>query len=220
MNTAKIYLIENCYGDPNKVYIGKTKNNNRELAHSKKFGKNIIFTYIDEVESLDSKDWKPLECFWIEYFRQLGFDLQNKNKGGGGTSFHTEEAKNKYKIWRKDKKPTLGIKQSQETIDKKKKALTGKPKPDGFGDMMREVRLGVKKPQGTGDKISKSLKGRKNTWNSKTVLQYDLEGNFIKEWDNAAEAGLMTGTNSSTISKVCRGIFKKTNGFIWKFKNI
>lgn len=26
---TKIYLVENCYGDSNKVYIGKTKNSRR-----------------------------------------------------------------------------------------------------------------------------------------------------------------------------------------------
>ena len=82
---TKIYLVTNCYGDPNKIYIGKEKypkRRKRLTDHQQTFGKDIIFTYIDEVNSLNSKDWKPLECFWIEYFRQLGFDIQNKNKVG------------------------------------------------------------------------------------------------------------------------------------------
>lgn len=35
-----IYLVENCYGDPNKVYIGKTKNS-RFLPHKKTYGEKI-----------------------------------------------------------------------------------------------------------------------------------------------------------------------------------
>jgi hypothetical protein len=38
---TKIYLVENCYGDPNKVYIGKTINS-RELNHKKTYGKYIF----------------------------------------------------------------------------------------------------------------------------------------------------------------------------------
>jgi hypothetical protein len=31
MNITKIYLVENCYGDPNKVYIGKTINSRKKV---------------------------------------------------------------------------------------------------------------------------------------------------------------------------------------------
>ena len=34
INITYIYLVENCYGDPNKVYIGKTKNS-RKTQHQK-----------------------------------------------------------------------------------------------------------------------------------------------------------------------------------------
>ena len=92
MNITRIYLVENCYGDPNKIYIGKTKNS-RKNNHKKTYGQNIIYTYIDEIDSLDKKYWKPLEQYWIEQFRQWGFKIMNKNKGGGGSSFWTEEQK-------------------------------------------------------------------------------------------------------------------------------
>lgn len=50
---TKIYLVENCYGDSNKVYIGKEKSHkssSRKTEHTKNYGENIIFTYIDEVD--------------------------------------------------------------------------------------------------------------------------------------------------------------------------
>ena len=50
---TKIYLVENCYGDLNKVYIGKTKNS-RENNHKNTYGDQIIYTIIDEIPSLDS----------------------------------------------------------------------------------------------------------------------------------------------------------------------
>ena len=82
--------------------------------------------------------------------------------------------------------------------------------------MMREVRLGVPKPKGFGDKISKANKGKASK-KAKTVLQYDLQGNFIAKYSNTLEAAAKTNSNSSTISKVCRGIFSQTNGYKWKY---
>ena len=98
MSITKIYLVENCFGDPNKVYIGKTKNC-RELPHKVTYGDQIIYNHIDEINSLDYKDWEPLESYWIEQFRQWGFEVMNYNKkGGNGVEFHTQETKNKMSL--------------------------------------------------------------------------------------------------------------------------
>ena len=67
---TKIYLVTNCFGNPNKIYIGKTKGS-RKNDHKKTYGQNINYDYIDEVNSLSREDWEPLETFWINYFRFL-----------------------------------------------------------------------------------------------------------------------------------------------------
>ena len=56
--------------------------------------------------------------------------------------------------------------------------------------------------------------------NGKTVLQYDIEGNFIAEYKNAREAERMTGIGFKMISRVCNGKRPHTHGFIFKFKTI
>ena len=43
---TKIYLVSNCLGDPNKIYIGKTINS-RKKDHRITFGKQIIYEYLD-----------------------------------------------------------------------------------------------------------------------------------------------------------------------------
>jgi hypothetical protein len=92
-----IYLVEKCFGDPNKVYIGKTKES-RKSNHKKTYGYQIEYSLIDEVNSLKYEDWEPLETFWIEYFKFLGFTVVNKRKkGGSGPEFQTEETKRKIK---------------------------------------------------------------------------------------------------------------------------
>ena len=95
---TQIYLVTNCYGDPNKVYIGKERSHQyniskRHYNHKRTFGKHIGFSYIDKIDSWDKNKWCPLESFWISYFKFLGFDVQNKNNGGGGSNVVSEETK-------------------------------------------------------------------------------------------------------------------------------
>ena len=94
MASTVIYLITNIDGNPFKVYIGKTTNFTvRKGTHQSKFEGDITCDIIDEVDSTEKKDWKLLECYWIEQFRQWGFCLTNKNKGGGGCDHHSDKTK-------------------------------------------------------------------------------------------------------------------------------
>lgn len=52
---------------------------------------------------------------------------------------------------------------------------------------------------------------------SKKVLQYDLEGNFIKEWQSTRECE-RNGFSHTGISSCCRGKLKYYKGFIWRYK--
>lgn len=52
---------------------------------------------------------------------------------------------------------------------------------------------------------------------SKPVLQYDKNGNFIKEYYSITEAQRIL--NCSHIGEVCNGHRKTSGGFIWKYKN-
>ena len=52
---------------------------------------------------------------------------------------------------------------------------------------------------------------------SKPVLQYDLNGNLIKEWKSINECG-RNGFNQGDICKCCNGKRKTAKGFIWKYK--
>lgn len=61
------------------------------------------------------------------------------------------------------------------------------------------------------DKISKSSVGK----NSKKILQYDLKGNFIKEWNTLKEAEMEYKTG---ISDVLRGKGKTCGGYMWRYK--
>ena len=51
------------------------------------------------------------------------------------------------------------------------------------------------------------------------VAQYDLDGNFIKKWDDAPTAARFLHLDSTTIQKVCSGYrYSRTcGGFVWKY---
>lgn len=53
----------------------------------------------------------------------------------------------------------------------------------------------------------------------KSVIQYTLDGVFVREWKSIAEIGREKGYDKSYISKCCRGIYKTSHNFIWKYKD-
>jgi hypothetical protein len=257
IHITKIYLVTNCYNDPNKVYIGKTKNS-RKSSHKKTYGDKIEYTYIDEVNSLNRKDWEPLESYWIEQFRQWGFEVMNPNKkGGGGPEFVTDETKEKISLkhkgtnkpWvsenfkgktlsnsqiEKIKQHLIGTKRTQQTKDKMSLDRKGKPKPEEFGSKISKSLTGYKRTEENKNNISKALKGKIKTdetrkkmslnsknKNNKSILQYDKNMIFIKEFKSLTEACLYINKpgRMGDLTSCCKGKSKTAYGFIWKYKN-
>jgi len=67
-------------------------------------------------------------------------------------------------------------------------------------------------------------KGGKYDWkrvNYKPILQYDLNGNFIKEWGSGIEAlEKLNLTDYNGISAVCKGNQPTSGGYIWRYKTL
>jgi len=165
---TKIYLVTNCYGDPNKIYIGKTTGS-RKSKHTQTYGKHITYTYIDEIDSLSRKDWEPLETYWIEQFKQWGFDVVNKRgKGGSGPEFHKEETKANMR------KPKSTTEKMRKPKSEEHKANMRKPKSPEHIAAMVAGRTGVKHkshksmPEWYGAFISSINKGRVSPNKGKT----------------------------------------------------
>lgn len=59
-----------------------------------------------------------------------------------------------------------------------------------------------------------------NITKNRTILQYDKEGNFIKEFINSKEAERETGLKAKSITTVCCGKRKTSGGYIWKYGDI
>ena len=56
--------------------------------------------------------------------------------------------------------------------------------------------------------------------NKKAILQFDLQGNFIKEWPSTSEARKFFPNGGTAITTCLRQVTKKAYGFIWKYKNV
>lgn len=52
---------------------------------------------------------------------------------------------------------------------------------------------------------------------SKKVNQYDLQGQFIKQWFCMMDVEREYGINSAGISSCCKGKRKQAGGFIWRY---
>lgn len=50
------------------------------------------------------------------------------------------------------------------------------------------------------------------------VDQYDINGNLIKSWSSMREAEKACGSDGSSIAKCCKGIYKTSKGFVWRYK--
>lgn len=223
MNITYIYLVTNCYNDLNKVYIGKTKNT-RKNNHKYTFGSQITYDYIDEVNSLNKQDWKPLETYWIEQFKQWGFEVLNKNNGGGGPSFRTEDIKQKISEankgrklsqFTKDKmrlskinKPSnhKNCKDSLKSKTKKSESKKGKPsskKGNTYGPNLK-LKGRISPNRGSNPKLSASKIGKQN----KGVKILDIRNNII--FDSKIKCAQYNGFNINKMRKLAdEGIYYK-----------
>ena len=52
----------------------------------------------------------------------------------------------------------------------------------------------------------------------RTILQYDLEGNFLKEYSSIKEASESTEVRANNIPRCLNGEYGSSGGYIWKYK--
>lgn len=89
-------------------------------------------------------------------------------------------------------------------------------------EKIRASHIGMKPNDTTRMKMRLSHLGKigKDCHNSKKVYQYDLDGNFIKEWDSQADAARFYKCSSSHISSCTRGRKEKALGYIWRSERV
>jgi hypothetical protein len=123
----------------------------------------------------------------------------------------------------------IGYVPSKEKIEKHKLFMTGRKQSEEEKQKRNKSRKEYRHSEETKIKISNSHKGKKTSKehleklkkgqilaNSKPINQYDLEGNFIRDWQSATIAGKELNLHLVSIRNCVRGITKTSGGYIWK----
>lgn len=201
-----------------KSYVGQTINDVKRKAdflNENRFytSENSKIDIARREYGLDKGEWertilKSFECkdgeekqlidklnLWEKYYIEKYDTFNNgyNSTDGGSYSFIiSEEAKEKCKVW-------LGKNRYPETNISIREKQKGRIKSDKEKEKIRKAVL------------NKSV--------GKAVLQYDLDGNFIKEYKTLTEAMKgVKGKKSEYISRCAKGLQKTSHGYIWKFK--
>ena len=67
------------------------------------------------------------------------------------------------------------------------------------------------------NRMSTAKKNQEKGNHQTPITQYDLNGNFIKEYPTIKEAVMETGTNRTSIISCANGRYKTANGFRWGY---
>jgi group I intron endonuclease len=221
--------------EPNNIkYVGITRRkpeyrlSNHIYEAKKEPNKNKRSKWISENNFkikqiiLDIVDENPIfwEQYWISQIKTWGFDLVNSNKGGGGLNKRSIE----FSKWLSNRnignKYNLGKTHSLNAKDKMSKAKIGKESPRKGAIISDETKLKQslsklgKKSNASGFKHSEETKMKKR----KKLLQFNLNGDLIKEWDSVTEVANHFNVGISTISNVLKKENKKYKNFIFKIK--
>lgn len=195
----------------NKVYIGITcqipeqrwrngegyKDSPHFYRAIKKYGwNNFTHEIIQSTDSLQKA--QILEIMWISFYKKRG-GVYNITAGGEGSN---------------------GVPMSEETKQKISQANKGKTawnkgKP---GRMWTEEQKEKASIVHKGQKPWNAGKSGYSIKSGKPVLQYSLNGDFIREWSSANQIQNQLKFDASNIAKVCRGVYKQFKGFKWKYK--
>ena len=131
---------------------------------------------------------------------RYGYNIEN----GGHVNKYTAEQRKQMSI------AHLGHTHSEQT--KRKMSIAHKGKST-------EWLTGAKASTATRAKMSRQRRGAQNV-RSKKVYQYDLDGNFIAEYEYMDLIKPVLGINSTShISRCCLGQRKKAYGFMWSYEH-
>lgn len=203
--------------------IGRIIDDKGPLVNLTEGGKGGLSGYNYSVEQLEQKSITAKRVQSCIKYRELRVEIgKNIYKNDETKKIHrentikglTKDSIKKGKIWLldDDKKRNM-IHNVKDTMSKNKDVRSIIQKEswsnlellERHSNIMKEInnRPDVKK------KIRESL--------IKKVYQYTIDGVLIKVWDSVIEASLELKISASAISNNCRGLSKKSNGFLWSY---
>ena len=143
------------------------------------------------------------ETYWIKFYDSFR-NGYNATTGGSGSTGHILSNEKKKEMG----KANIGTKHhTQKHSDESKKKMSEQRKGKHYSSRT-EFKKGM-------IPWAKGLKGKFG----KSVIQYDVDGNFIKEWPNVySVVQYFGGKSQSCLRQCCKRNRKRYKGFIWRFK--
>ena len=223
--------------DPYKRYqnhINKCRDKN---THKRNWINNLkqekLKPILEILEEVPVDKWKEFEKMYIKKYKDAGCDLMNYTEGGDGCTFANKtsfkKGDNARKIVMLDKNGNLiktfdkgidacvfiGVKGINHILSKKRK--TTKNMIFFYEDEYIKMNENDIKEHINWIK-PKILVANKTSFKEVEILQYELNGNFIRCWKSLAEASKTLNINKVAICHCAKGKTKSSGGFFWSYK--
>jgi len=233
-----------------KVYVGQSRNIEkrfRDYKYYKGNGQNRLFASFNKYgvtehlfEVLEECELSMLnirERYWQEQFDVLSESGLNclyvetehcPTILSKTTLFNMKKAQQNRKPMTDEQKKKISESWKNRTVSDETKlkissSLKNKKKSLSHVEKMKSAKKGFKHTEESKKKMRKPKNvdmSELQTRAAKAVVQFSLDGNFIKEWISASEISRELGIKCQLISACCTGKTKSSKGFIWKFKEL
>lgn len=219
---AYIYALE--YPEGNIRYIGKTvnlrKRYHRHINDARKYTsshklawiRSILnhndIPYVSIVDKVPLKDWQYWERYYIQYYREQGYNLVNTTDGGDGNQNPSEEIRSKI---------SEGLKGISTGYPKgKKRSETDRQANSERKKQYFATHSVWNKDKGALLEPEQNYVGRINL-KTRHIYQCDLNGVVLKEWRSVSVACHSLGFRRGGIADCLHKGRDSAYGFIWKY---
>jgi group I intron endonuclease len=245
--TGEVRYVGKTNSTKRRLYAHIKESSGTKKSHKINWIKSLLVNKskpkITVIDTVSVSEWQFWETFWIEQFKQWGCKLTNLTLGGeGGKGYrHSNYAKKKMRDSKLGKplseehkskisQSVLESYISEPRVHEKRIHLV---KDDLYQKYIVE-NLSMPKLAslyGCSEKTiftnlhEHGIRKDKEVWVKQTsskpkkpVLQYDLDGNFVREWDSPTTIAEELGYNKGNIASCCRGVAVTANGYVWRYK--
>jgi hypothetical protein len=206
--------------------IGRIMTNNGPLVNLKEGGKGGLTGYIYSEEQLRQKSITSRRVQSCPKYKELRKEIGKSIYKNEETKLKhrentikglTKEAIEKSKIWLLDdcKKQNM-IYKVKDTMSKNKELRSTIQKESWSDIKLIERHSNIMKEISNRPDVKKKIRDA----SIKKVYQYTIDGDLIKVWNSVIDASIDLKISSSAIANNCRGLSKKSNGFIWSYHEL
>lgn len=218
--------------EPFYIGIGSSKYYNRAYRHKSRsdFWKRVANKGGHEVEILmDDLTWEQAcekEKEFIKLYGRVDLKtgcLVNMTDGGDGTlnAIISEKTRksvaeaNRRRVFTDEQKEKMAERMRERNKNPELRAKISEGIRNSEKAMANAKKLGFESKGRKHSELSKKKISDSKT--KKPIIQYDLNGNFIKKWESSCQIERELGFNQGNVSRCCNLVYSKSYGFKWEY---